>query len=165
MRNLCFLLLFSCLIAHGQKQDGRLQKQIQELMSDFHGEIGIFVVDLRSGHTAAIHADSLFPTASIIKIPIMIGVMDKINKGELDYQQVMVYTDSLYYHEGEDILASFKPNEKISLSKLLLLSISTSDNTASLWLQGLAGGGIRINQILDSLGMSRTRVNSRTPGR
>ena len=40
-----------------------------------------------------------------------------------------------------------------------------SDNTASLWLQSLAGGGKRINEILDSLGFENTRVNSRTPGR
>jgi beta-lactamase class A len=46
-----------------------------------------------------------------------------------------------------------------------MLMLSMSDNTASLWLQSLAGGGIRINYLLDSLGFSQTRVNSRTPGR
>jgi beta-lactamase class A len=40
-----------------------------------------------------------------------------------------------------------------------------SDNTASLWLQSLAGTGTRINELLDSLGFTITRVNSRTPGR
>ena len=43
--------------------------------------------------------------------------------------------------------------------------LTTSDNTASLWLQSLAGKGTRINEILDSLGLKNTRVNSRTPGR
>ena len=43
--------------------------------------------------------------------------------------------------------------------------MTTSDNTASLWLQSLAGTGTRINHILDSLGFKNTRVNSRTPGR
>jgi beta-lactamase class A len=43
--------------------------------------------------------------------------------------------------------------------------LTTSDNTASLWLQGLAGTGTRINEILDSVGLVHTRVNSRTPGR
>ncbi len=46
-----------------------------------------------------------------------------------------------------------------------MLMLTTSDNTASLWLQSLTGGGLRINQLLDSLGMTATRVNSRTPGR
>jgi beta-lactamase class A len=43
--------------------------------------------------------------------------------------------------------------------------LSTSDNTASLWLQKLAGGGARINELLDSAGIKITRVNSRTAGR
>ena len=34
-----------------------------------------------------------------------------------------------------------------------------------LWLQALAGGGARVNEILDSIGFKATRVNSRTPGR
>lgn len=165
MRLLITFFVFSCFVANAQKTDKKLQKQIQELITGFHGEVGIFVHDLKSNRIVAINEDSLFPTASIVKIPIMIGVMSKIKNKELDYHQVMIYTDSLHYNEGEDILASFKPNEKISLSKLLLLSISTSDNTASLWLQGLAGGGIRINQLLDSFGFVYTRVNSRTIGR
>jgi beta-lactamase class A len=43
--------------------------------------------------------------------------------------------------------------------------MTMSDNTASLWLQHLAGTGTRINEVLDSLGLKSTRVNSRTPGR
>lgn len=43
--------------------------------------------------------------------------------------------------------------------------LTISDNCASLWLQGLAGGGLTINALLDSLGYKNTRVNSRTPGR
>jgi beta-lactamase class A len=42
--------------------------------------------------------------------------------------------------------------------------MSTSDNAASLWLQGLTGG-TQINKYMDSLGMKATRVNSRTEGR
>ena len=43
--------------------------------------------------------------------------------------------------------------------------ITTSDNTASLWCQSLAGTGTAINEWLDKNGFSITRVNSRTPGR
>jgi len=91
-------------------------------------------------------------------------MMDKIQKGELAYDSTLVYKDSLLY-EGEDILGSFKNDEKILLKKVMMLMLTTSDNTASLWLQSLAGKGTRINEILDSLGLVYTRVNSRTPGR
>ena len=63
------------------------------------------------------------------------------------------------------VISSFKSNEKIVLKKVLMLMLTTSDNTASLWLQSIAGKGTRINEILDSLGFKNTRVNSRTPGR
>lgn len=46
-----------------------------------------------------------------------------------------------------------------------MLMLTTSDNTASLWLQSLAGTGTRINELMDSLGMVNTKINSRTPGR
>lgn len=160
-----FGLLFIFFTASAQKTDKQLQKQIETLVVDFHGEIGIYVHDLQKNRVASFHADSLFPTASIVKIPIMIGIMSRIRSGELDYHQVMIYKDTLNYDHGEDVLASFRPDEKIQLSKLMLLSLSLSDNTASLMLQGLAGGGARINQLLDSLGFRNTRVNSRTPGR
>src|SRR5258708_20915717 len=63
------------------------------------------------------------------------------------------------------MLGSFKSDEKILLKKVMMLMLTTSDNTASLWLQSLAGKGARINEILDSLGFRNTRINSRTPGR
>ena len=160
-----FLPLFIFYTASSQKTDKKLQEQIEVLVKGFHGTVGIYVHDLKKDRIASFNPDTLFPTASIVKIPIMIGIMDKIYLNELDFHQVMIYKDTINYDPGEDVLASFKPDEKILLSKLMLLSLSLSDNTASLMLQGLAGGGLRINQILDSLGYVYTRVNSRTTGR
>jgi beta-lactamase class A len=159
------LLLFIFITASAQKTDKELQKQIEALAAGFHGTMGIYIHDLKKDRIALFNADTLFPTASVVKIPIMIGIMNRIQNKELEFHQVVVYKDTLNYDPGEDVLASFKPEEKILLSKLMLLSISLSDNTASLLLQGLAGGGLRINQLMDSIGYKYTRVNSRTPGR
>jgi beta-lactamase class A len=148
-----------------QKTDAKLQQQIADIIKDFHGDIGVYVHDLKHNKIVAINADTIFPTASIVKISILIGIMDKIEKGELDYHQRLTYTDSLFYDEGDDILSRFKDSSTIELSKVMMLMLTISDNCASLWLQGLAGGGLRINTILDSLGYVYTRVNSRTPGR
>lgn len=147
-----------------QKIDKKLTKEIAAIVNGFKGNVGVYVHDLNSNKTVAINADSIFPTASMVKVPILIGTMDKIHKGELSYHQTITYKDSLLY-AGSDILGSFKNNEPIELSKVIMLMLTTSDNTASLWLQSLAGGGKRINEIIDSLGFTTTRVNSRTPGR
>ncbi len=150
--------------ADAQRNDKKLEKQIAELIKGFNGDIGVYVKDLKKGKTVSINADTIFPTASMVKIPILIGVMDKINKGELSYHQDLQYRDSLLY-AGVDILGSYKDTEKIDLSKVMMLMLTMSDNTASLWLQSLAGKGTRINELLDSMGFKNTRVNSRTPGR
>ena len=158
-------LLFSHLFAAGQLPiDKKLQKKIDLLVKGFGGDVGVYVKNLRSGKICQVNADSVFPTASMVKIPILIGVMDKINKNELSYEEPLIYKDSLLY-EGEDILGSIKTDEKIQLGKVIMLMLTMSDNTASLWLQSLAGTGTQINEILDRLGFKNTRVNSRTPGR
>jgi beta-lactamase class A len=161
---LAFIFVVALVPAQAQKVNKKLQQQLETLTTGFKGDVGIYVKDLHTGKTVSINADSIFPTASMVKVPILIGIMDKINKGELKYHQELTYKDSLLY-AGSDLLASLKNNEKVELSKVIMLMLTTSDNTASLWLQSLAGTGTRINQILDSIGYTATRVNSRTPGR
>ncbi len=164
MKTLPLLLLMLPFFALAQRTDKKLQRKLETFTKGFNGQAGIYVHDLKRNKIAVINADTVFTTASIVKIPILIGLADKLNKGELNYHQELIYKDSLYY-AGVDILGSFKNNEKIELGKVMMLMLTMSDNTASLWLQSLAGGGVRINEILDSLGFVNTRVNSRTPGR
>jgi beta-lactamase class A len=161
-----FLVLFlvSSSLSFSQKTDKKLLPLLEQTIQGFNGDIGIYVKDLKTGQTVAINADTVFPTASIVKVPILVGIVDKIHKGELSYNEQLIYKDSLLY-EGEDILGSFKNNEKIVLKKLIMLMLTTSDNTASLWLQSLAGTGTRVNALLDSVGFTNTRINSRTAGR
>ena len=163
-----FGIIFSLIVLPtwmiGQDADKKLTREVQQLLSGFKGEVGVYVKDLRSGKTVTINADSIFPTASIVKVPILLGIMDRLYRGELKYDSAFTYKDSLLY-AGEDILGSFKSNETIALKKIIMLMMTTSDNTASLWLQSIAGTGTRINQLLDGFGFKNTRVNSRTPGR
>ncbi|GGH21487.1 serine hydrolase [Mucilaginibacter phyllosphaerae] len=157
-----FLLLFTTLTTFAQT-DQKLTAQLLAATKGFHGDVGIYVQNLKTGKTAAINADTLFPTASMIKVSILSGLMDKIDKGELQYNQKLVYYDSLLY-AGEDILGSFKDKDTIQLSKVAMLMITMSDNTASLWLQKLVGGDY-INNWLDANGFKAMRVNSRIPAR
>ncbi len=159
------LLAVFCITAYSQKTDKKLEAQINEIIKGFNGDVGVYIHDLKHNKIVAINADTVFPTASIVKIPILLGIMRKIQDGELKYHQRLIYKDSLFYSEGDDILSNFKEGSEIELSKVMMLMLTISDNCASLWLQGLSGSGARINQILDSMGLKSTRVNSRTPGR
>jgi beta-lactamase class A len=159
---LAILLLFITSATFAQT-DKKLTTQLQDAIKGFNGQVGIYVKNLKTGKTAAINADTLFPTASMIKVSIQCGVMGKIDKGELQYNQKLVYRDSLLY-KGEDILGSFKDKDTIELSKVAMLMITMSDNTASVWLQKIVTGEY-INNWLDQNGFKVMRVNSRVKGR
>lgn len=162
----CFLFFLYGLLATGQsalKNDAALERKLRAALADFRGNAGVYVHNLRTGKTVAINADTLFPTASIVKIPIQCGLFDKIHQGVLQYDQELTYKDSLHYDDG--IVGSLKDGAKITLSKVVMLMETVSDNTGSLWCQALAGGGSQINAWLETNGFHQTRVNSRTPGR
>lgn len=167
MKKLSLLIVLAIIttsLCAQEKEDKKLMKIITALVQDFHGDVGIYVKNLKTGQSAGFNADSIFPTASMVKIPITSGIFNKIEHQELDYHTILTYKDSLLY-AGEDILGSFKNGEQIALSKVLMLMVTTSDNTASLWCQSMAGGGTAINNLMEANGLKFTRVNSRTPGR
>jgi beta-lactamase class A len=146
-----------------EQTDRVLQQNVEALVKGFKGDVGVYVRNLKTGQMAAFQADTLFPTASMIKVPILCAVFDKIDKGELKYKRELLYFDSLKYDDG--VTGSFRDSTKIQLSEIVMLMITLSDNTASLWLQQLAGTGTTINEWLERNGFHQTRVNSRTPGR
>jgi beta-lactamase class A len=142
----------------------QIETEINNLVQTFRGDVGVYVKHLPSGNEIAIQADTIFPTASMIKVPIVTRIFELMSDGDLHYDSTHVYEDRLYY-AGSDVVASFKVGEQISLHKLIFLSISFSDNTASLWLQELSGTGTGVNDLMARLGLQHTRVNSRTEGR
>ena len=76
------IFFFLPLFTLAQKTDNKLEAKLQEAIQGFNGDIGIYVKSLSTGKTVSINADSIFPTASIVKVPILLGIMDKIEKGE-----------------------------------------------------------------------------------
>lgn len=81
-RILVFIFLFSSFATIAQKTDTHLQNEIENLIKDFQGDVGVYVYDISKNKIAAINADTIFPTASMVKVPILVGLMHKIHNGE-----------------------------------------------------------------------------------
>lgn len=156
--------LFLTTKAQKTKIDRKLENALQEITKEFHGTVGVYVYNLKTKREAAINADTIFPTASVVKVPILVGLFDKIEEGELKYNQPLVYTRDLDYG-GSGLMTNYRDSAKTDLSIAAALMISYSDNATSLWNQKMAGGGESINRLMAKYGLEHTRVNSRTPGR
>ncbi len=159
-------LISSCATQRTVVSENGLQQNLELLAEQFDGDVGIFVRHLKTGEMYSVNADSVFPSASIVKVPILVGIFDMIESGELDYKtEYPYYADSVNYPGGDSgLIANHKEGSLVPLDKLIMLMITTSDNTASMWLQQIATGE-RINRVMDSYGFRNTKVNSRTPGR
>jgi beta-lactamase class A len=164
-----FSILLTLLFLHqqtafSQRSDNKLATLLRPLVDSFHGVAGIYVHNLRSGREVAINADTIFPTASIIKLPILVGIFDKVAQGAYTYEQPLVYHDSLA-KKGSGLMQFFKDSTPTDLRTAISLMISYSDNTTAVWCEKMAGGGLAINAWLDAHGFRDTRLNNRTPGR
>lgn len=156
--------IFVLSVARGQKIDKKLDASIRKEIAGFKGDIGIYVHHLKKNKMVAINADTVFPTASIVKVPILAGVFNKIASGELKLSQEFIYDTSRLYG-GSGLMQFYKDSAKTDLSTMISLMLTYSDNITSIWLQQLSGGGVAINKIMDELGLKNTKVNSRTEGR
>ncbi len=144
---------------------GDLTNKLEDLTENFHGEVGVYVKNLKTGQEISINAEMLFPTASMIKVPILLTLFSQIERGDLDYDSTLTWLPEVVNYPPGGLLSSFRDSSKISLGKLISLMITYSDNHASLWCQKLSGGGVSINTWLAENGFEKTRINSRTPGR
>lgn len=160
------LLLASCATQRTISSRVDIQQKLTQMADQFDGDVGIYVRNLKTGEEYAVNADSVFPSASIVKVPILVGVFDMIESGELNYKsELAYYADSVNYPGGDNgLIANHKEGATVPLDKIIMLMITTSDNSASMWLQQIVTGE-RINRAMQQLGLTHTRVNSRTPGR
>lgn len=141
-----------------------LRRELERLTSGFRGTAGVYVRRLPDGDEIAIRADEVFPTASLVKVPILLRLLERVDAKEVSWTEHLTFERSRI-SPGEDLLARFADGQKITVPELVFLMLAKSDNTASLWCQELAGGGVAINDWLARKGYAHTRVNSKTPGR
>jgi len=171
-RSISILLLLAAAPLQAQtappaRADTALARKLERLAAGFRGEIGIYVRHLPSGASAEIRADTVFPTASLIKVPILLALYDQAERGIVDLDARVPYPDTLNYRyvESTDVVGYMAAGDTLPLSELAFLMLTVSDNVASLWIQALVGGGASVNGWLEGHGFRDTRVNSRTPGR
>ena len=150
--------------AQSPSTDEKLETALTEMTNDFKGVAGVYVYNSRTNKEAGVNADTIFPTASIVKLPILTAIFKKIAAGEYKYNEPLVYSQDRAYG-GSGVVQFFKDSSATDLHTAVALMMSFSDNTTALWSQELAGGGVEINKFMEELGLEHTRMNSRTEGR
>lgn len=123
---------------------------------------GIFVYDFTTGKYLDINAQEEFPTASMIKIPILLQLFKRAEMGYANLDSEMSITD--YYLTGGSGYLQYRPvGTKLPVLNLAQKMIQESDNTATNMLLDTIGGVNDFNRALKLWGFSTTHMSNWLP--
>lgn len=134
-----------------------LRRTLDSLADAHHGVVGYAVHNLDTGERLG---DEPFPTASLIKVPILVALHDRIGKGELALTDPIRVT-KVDKVPGSGQLQHFHDNHEVTVGDAARLMITISDNTATNVLLDKVPMR-KVWEKMEALGLPRTKVHSKT---
>lgn len=108
----------------------RMVRELGSQAARHPGRVAVFIKDLQTGRSWSYHPDDLFPSASLIKVPVMASVFYRIQEGELGLKQRLTLRRRLRV-AGSGSLKWQPEGSRFSVDELLVHMIRESDNTAT----------------------------------
>lgn len=145
------------------KKMPNLTNRLKNLVNQYPSiEPGIFIWDFSTGSYVNINADKEFPTASMIKIPVLFQLYKRIEQKNINPASNITLTKN-YLTEGSGFL-QYKPVGTIlSVYNLARLMMQESDNTATNILLSSVGGINELNRNLRLWGFDKTHMSNLLP--
>ena len=138
-----------------------LDREIAAIAARFSGELGFAAKNLVTGETIARNADDTFPTASVIKLAVLVEVFRQAAEDGHDLEQRLTVREADLVR-GSGILKELAPGLQPTVRDLATLMVVLSDNTATNMLIDLVGGVEAVNQTMqDRFGLRTIVLHNR----
>jgi beta-lactamase class A len=108
-------------------------------LASLPGEAGAFVSDAEGQALFCENEDELFPSASVIKLPLVMTLYADAARGLIDLDERVPVGERI---DGSGVLRHMRDVDRLSLRDLAMLAIIVSDNTAT-------------NRLIDQIGVER----------
>ena len=172
MRRIVTLLLVLCApgcapaqtgsspVAVARADTASLHRTLDSLAAAHHGIVGYAVHNLDTGERFALRGDETFPTASLIKVAVLVTLYDLVEKGELGLEDriIVLKVDKV---PGSGQLQFFHDGVEVTVRDAAWFMITISDNTATNLLLDKIGIR-RVWTKMESLGLPHTKIHSKT---
>jgi beta-lactamase class A len=137
-----------------------LRHTLDAIAAAHHGILGYSVLNLDTGEHLSLRGDETFPTASLIKVPILVTLYDLVEQKQLslDDPLTVIKIDQV---PGSGVLQFMHSGMSLSVHDAAALMIILSDNTAT----NLILDRIAIRRVwskMEALGLPHTKVHSKT---
>jgi beta-lactamase class A len=137
--SLCLLVVTGT----GRAEERSLASRLTELAKAHHGRVAIGVKHLTTGEEFCLHADEAMPTASLIKLAVMIEVYQQAAEGRIHLADPVTLKKEDKVPGAGVLTDHFTPGLTFPLKDAVSLMIALSDNTAT-------------NLVLDKIGIGAT---------
>ena len=137
-----------------------LRRRLDSIADAHHGVLGYSVIDLETGARLNRRGDETFPTASLIKVAILVTVYDLVAKGQLSLDDPLTVL-KIDQVPGSGVVQYLHNGTVLTVRDAAWLMGTISDNTAT----NLLLDRIIIRRVwakMDSLGLQHTRVHSKS---
>jgi len=136
----------------------KLNATVQDVDHSLDGVMGVAIVDLGNDNAKILlRADEVFPTASSIKIAVLVELYRQAQSGKLKLQDIYTVQSSDLVPDS-DIMNGLTPGvTKITLRDVATMMVAVSDNSAANVLIDRVGME-NVNAMLQSLGLTHTKL-------
>ena len=139
-----------------------LDQRVRAEVMQFKGKVSLFAKNLDTGVVYELRGDERVPTASTIKIAIMVEAFARVAEGKAKWTDQLVLTKEKKVG-GSGILPEFADGLRLTFRDGVTLMMVLSDNTATnLVIDVLTANAI--NARMESLGLRETRLMRRVFG-
>ena len=162
------LLLLSsqlCIASNSPEESSMVLDEVRRLEREYGGHVGFAAKNLLTGEVIGYNAAERFPTASVIKLPVMAAFFNLVDKKLIDPTAPVILTKD-DKKPGSGVLQFMSDGTSLPLLDAVKLMIVLSDNTATnLVLDRMAPTHAEtmraINDILSEKGLKNTRILNR----
>ena len=159
MKTKLFIALILSFTLNTLAEAQNLQQKIESIVAGKQAEVGVVVRNLDTGETLGIDLDKRFPMQSVFKFHLALHVLNEVDKGNLDLNDMIVLQPSdLLEDTWSPMRDAYKAGERINIVTLLDLSVKRSDNNACDVLLRQTGGAVALNNYIHALGIDSVQI-------
>lgn len=137
-----------------------LESEISEIAGRCSGVVGVEAWNLNGVEKVSFNSRDLFPTASVIKLPILVTLYNQVLMNQVDLS-TRVNIDEIHHIGGSGILKIFGSGLNPTIKDVATLMMVLSDNTATNVILDVVGGVEPVNKLMDSLGLPSIKLHNR----
>jgi beta-lactamase class A len=139
-----------------------LADRVAALTGPFKGTVVLQAKNLKTGREFALGADTRVRTASTIKLPVLCALEALVAAGRARWDERIALKPADKV-TGSGVLGSLEDGTDLTLRNLAILMIIVSDNTATNLIADRITADA-VNDYLDSIGLTSTRLNRKIRG-